>query len=182
MNKKWQWALAVSIGAFFLLLLWWLLSPRGGLWFEQEWVLILILGIAAFVLSVLWKKKSERQGKLMLIVAGFMGIIVGGLQVPYAMLGYFGAVMELSIAVGIRSTMMALCAYFAIVGGVNHLRRTKWPLAMAGSIAVFLCFVLYSYPVLLHWSWSDIHTHIVVLLILGIVPIVLTVLSKKEFE
>jgi len=119
-------------------------------------------------------------------VAGFTGIIVGALQVPFAFLIFIGSGFRgpLGIKEYIIFVMMALFAFFAIVGGINHLRRTKWPLAVAGSIAVFFCFVAFTLPMLL--SWGDVHVpqkiFVLVLLVLGIVPIVLTVLSRKEFE
>jgi len=117
------------------------------------------------------------------IVAGFMGIIVGGLQVPFAIGVFIGAgfTAPLGVIAYIIFFMMALFAFFAIAGGINHLRRTRWPLAMAGSIAVFLCFTQISLPPLISLHWSRIHWIQVVLLPPGIVPIVLTVLSRKEF-
>jgi hypothetical protein len=53
----------------------------------------------------------------------------------------------------------AIVGILAIVGGIYALRRKIWGLALAGSIAAF-------FP-----SW-----------LLGIAAIVLTALSKKEFE
>ena len=54
---------------------------------------------------------------------------------------------------------LALIGILAIVGGIYALRRKVWGLALAGSIAAF-------FP-----SW-----------ILGLTAIVLTALSKNEFE
>jgi tetrahydromethanopterin S-methyltransferase subunit C len=119
-----------------------------------------------------------------LIVAGFMGIIVGGLQVPYTIVTLMGSVLEegFSAPSCILFTMKALFAFFAIAGGTNHLQRTRWPLAMAGSIAVFFCFAQFLFPRLISWSWSEIYWFEVVLLLPGIATIVLTALSKKEFK
>ena len=118
------------------------------------------------------------------IAAGFMGIIVGGLQVLYTILTLLGIILEgrLSFLGGILPIMMALFAFFAIAGGINHLRRARWPLAMAGSISVFFCFAQFLFPRLISWSWSDIYWIEVVLLLPGIAAIVLTVLSRKEFK
>ena len=117
-------------------------------------------------------------------VAGFMGIIVGGLQVLYTILTLLGIILEgrLSFLGGILPTMMAIFAFFAIAGGINHLKRTRWPLAMTGSIAVFFCFAQFLFPRLISWSWSEIYWIEVVLLLPGIAAIVLTLLSRKEFK
>ena len=117
-------------------------------------------------------------------VAGFMGIIVGGLQVSYTILTLLGIILEgrLSFLGGILPILMALFAFFAIAGGINHLKRTRWPLAMTGSIAVFFCFAQFLLRRLISWSWSEIYWIEVVLLLPGIAAIVLTVLSKKEFK
>jgi len=117
-------------------------------------------------------------------VAGFMGIIVGGLQIPFTISMLFGSVIEQGFSIDgiILFTLMALFGCLAIIGGVSHLQRTKWPLAMVGSIAVFFCFAQFSLPQFLSWSWYEIHPIQVVLMVIGIVPIVLTLLSKKEFK
>ena len=117
------------------------------------------------------------------IAAGIMGIVVGGLQIPYTILTLIGSVLEegFSVPSCILFTMKALFAFFAIAGGVNHLRRARWPLAMAGSISVFFCFAQFLFPRLISWSWSDIYWIEVVLLLPGIAAIVLTILSKREF-
>ncbi len=124
------------------------------------------------------------NSKWMPTVAGFMGIIVGGLQVLYTILTLLGVILEgrLSFLGGILPIMMALFAFFAIAGGINHLKRTRWPLAMTGSIAVFFCFAQFLFPRLTSSSWGEIYWIEVVLLLPGIAAIVLTVLSKKEFR
>ena len=118
------------------------------------------------------------------ITAGFMGIIVGGLQVLYTILTLLGVILEgrLSFLGGILPIMMALFAFFAIAGGINHLKRTRWPLAMTGSIAVFFCFAQFSFPRLTSSSLGEIYWIEVVLLLSGIAAIVLTMLSKKQFK
>ena len=122
--------------------------------------------------------------KWMPIAAGILGIIVGGLQVLYTILTFLGIILEgrLSFLGGILPTMMALFAFFAIAGGINHLKRTRWPLAMAGSIAVFFCFAQLLFPRLISSSRSEIHWIEVVLLLPGIAAIVLTMLSRKQFK
>jgi hypothetical protein len=122
--------------------------------------------------------------KWMPIAAGFMGIIVGGLQMPYTILMLIGSVLEegFSIPSCVLFTMKVLFAFFAIAGGINHLQRTRWFLAMAGSIAVFFCFAQFLFPRLISWSWSEMYWFEVVLLLPGIAAIALTVLSKREFK
>lgn len=120
-------------------------------------------------------------------MAGFMDIIVGALLVPLAFLIFIGSGFRgpLGVKEYIIFVMMLLFAFLAIVGGINHLRRTKWPLAMAGSIAVFFCFALYSFAPLTTFFSGQIYFQSIigwVILLVGIVPIVLTVLSKREFE
>jgi len=120
------------------------------------------------------------------IAAGIMGVIVGGLQVPFAFLIFIGSGFRgpLGVKEYIIFVMMALFAFFAIVGGINHLRRTKWPLAMAGSIAVFFSFAWFMLRDVISWflqTTSEIYWIELVLLLPGIVAIVLTALSKKEF-
>ena len=121
------------------------------------------------------------------IVAGVIGIIVGIFQVPFIWL--IGALTELELGpLGTRTWLvivaLMLFAIFAIIGGICHIFRTKWPLAMAGSVAVFFCFNLFNLHrvVTLYYRPSEIYWPDVVLPLLGIAPIVLTLLSKKEFK
>ena len=121
------------------------------------------------------------------IVAGIIGIGVGGLQVPFIL--FILAMTELEMgSIGTRTWLviaaLTIFAIFAIVGGIYHIKRTKWPLALTGSIALFFCFNLFNlqYVVTLYYRPSEIYWPDVVLPLLGIAVIVLTVLSKKEFK
>ncbi len=125
--------------------------------------------------------------KWMPITAGVIGIIVGIFQVPF--IWFILAMTQLEMgSIGTRTWLviaaLTIFTIFAIVGGIYHIRRTKWPLAMAGSIAVFFCLNLFNLQqvVTLYYRPSEIYWPDVVFPLLGIAVIVLTVLSKKEFR
>ncbi len=103
------------------------------------------------------------------IVAGVIGIIVGIFQVPF--IWFFQGLHELEVGpldmkAWLAIVVLTLFAIFAIVGGIYHIFRTKWPLAIVGSVATSI--LLYSASAFF--------------VLPGITAIVLTVLSKKEFK
>jgi len=103
------------------------------------------------------------------ITAGAVNIIVGIFQVPFTIFGIFLIGVEsgpLGAKENVYIAIMFLLALLAIVGGVYHIFRTKWPLAIVGSIAASIILYLASEFFVL----------------IGIAAIVLTVLSKKEFK
>ena len=76
-----------------------------------------------------------------------------------------------------RYWLLIFPAIFAIVGGVYAWERRKWLIALAGSISalftlLFISAIMSDYRS--EWSW--------ILTLIGIAAIVLTVLSKKEFQ
>lgn len=94
------------------------------------------------------------------LIGGLVLVVVG--TVGSGVLMYFGVEIPPFLPVALFSAIAApviIVGILAIVGGVYALRRKKWGLALAGSIAAF-------FP-----SW-----------LLGIAAIVLTILSKNEFE
>jgi hypothetical protein len=102
------------------------------------------------------------------MVAGILDIVAGSLGIILAIaLIFVGVLMRFvpdmpPYLVPIFTALalpFAIVGILAIVGGIYALRRKIWGLALAGSIAAF-------FP-----SW-----------LLGIAAIVLTALSKKEFE
>jgi hypothetical protein len=102
------------------------------------------------------------------MTAGILDIIAGGFGLIAALVFIFiGGIMRFMPDVPTflfpiftaLSIPFAIIGILAIVGGVYALRRKIWGLALAGSIAAF-------FP-----SW-----------ILGLTAIVLTALSKNEFE
>ncbi len=119
------------------------------------------------------------------IVAGAIGIIVGILQAQSVMVTLYAIKVEIGpvdAKAWLLVAILTLLALLAIVGGIYHIRRTKWPLAIAGSIAVFVCFARYAFARGPWWDRSDVLWIEVVLLLPGIATIVLTVLSRKEFK
>ena len=108
-------------------------------------------------------------------VAGILDIVAGALSFVGIIFALFGILMLGSVgdmyqSMGIPETLIltiaAIFAIFAvivdilaIIGGLYALQRRNWGMALTGSIAAVFA------------SWP-----------LGIAAIVLTVLSKKEFE
>ncbi len=73
---------------------------------------------------------------------------------------------------------LVLPAILAIVGGVYAMIRRKWPMALAGSISAF--FTLLAFGAIYYSTSEEIIVWVPTLV--GIGAIVLSVLSKKEFE
>jgi len=95
------------------------------------------------------------------LLGGIMLLIFG--TVGSSIMPYFAPQMPPAAAVVIFSSIAVpfiIIAILAIVGGIYALQRKIWGLALAGSIAAFFS------P-----SW-----------VLGLAAIVLTALSKNEFE
>ena len=112
---------------------------------------------------------QDMNKKWMPIAAGIMGIIVGIFQVPFTIFGIYLIGVEsgpLGTKENVYIAIMFLLALLAIVGGICHIFRKKWPLAIVGSAATSIILYLASAFFLLP----------------GIAAIVLTVLSKKEFR
>ena len=101
-------------------------------------------------------------------VAGILDIVAGGLSLSVLFLFAVGPMIIMPLNEGTFSLNWSLFLMvipglaieaLAVVGGVFAIQRRKWRWALAGSIAAF-------FP-----SWP-----------LGIAAIVLTILSKNEFE
>jgi len=95
------------------------------------------------------------------IIAGSLGLIVAcGIAIIGSLMGIVPDFREfLPVYLLILVVPLVLVKILAIIGGIYTLRRKNWGLALAASIAAFLPFS----P-------------------LGLAAIVLTALSKKEFE
>ena len=94
------------------------------------------------------------------LIAGFVLLIIGAVGSNFMV--YFAPQMPPAMMVVIFSSIavpLIIIGILAIVGGIYALQRKIWGLALAGSIAAF-------FP-----CW-----------ILGLTAIVLTALSKNEFE
>ncbi len=139
--------------------------------------------------------------KWMPIAAGILIFISAAFQLAFSittllniLLGkYSGIAWAFAGELAMIFAPLALSGTLCVVGGVYALKRNRWPLSLAGSIAaLFPCVLWLS---VLPFSWfvlgSSIDSLDVSLFIgalfsffltLGITAIVLTVLSKKEFK
>lgn len=104
-------------------------------------------------------------------VAGILGIIGGAF-----LLGITLFLIRWGIAWILAP--LVLPAILAIVGGVYAMVRRKWPMALAGSISAFFTLLAFG---AIYYSTSE-KMIVWVPMLVGIGSIVLTVLSKKEFE
>lgn len=119
------------------------------------------------------------------------------MPITAGILDAFGAVIQLLLAIflitasiisdvytlGVKDTyliitLFVLSALLAIIGSVYSIRRTRWPLALTGSIAASaLLPIIIVYFVVYEEAFGGlIYTPP------GIAAIVLTVLSKREFK
>lgn len=135
--------------------------------------------------------------KWMPIIAGILDLISGAFQLlvflsvlGIALIafglgeGLFGASVPLEIAIFFMP--LAITGILAIMGGVHALKRKKMGLAYMGAIAAFFPIV----PIVVRWALLPILGGVdprwtliaLFLALLGIPPIVLTALSKKEFK
>ncbi len=135
--------------------------------------------------------------KWMPIVAGILDLISGAFQLlvfvsilGIALIafgfgeGLFGASVPPEVAIFFLPP--GITGILAIVGGVYTLKRKKMGLAYMGAIAAFFPIV----PIVVRWALVPILGGVdprwtliaLFLALLGIPPIVLTSLSKKEFE
>ena len=117
------------------------------------------------------------------IVAGVIDIISGAFQLLGAL--HFGIVFLFVVglsnivenwSMGLFIITLPLTAFLAIIGGINNMRRTKWRLAMAGSIAASLLHV----PGTVIFASNP--PYLLIFTLPGIIAIVMTLISKKEFE
>ena len=100
------------------------------------------------------------SGVLSMIV--FIGLLIGCIAVGWAAVDISGWVPGVSIALGvlvILTIFSLVVGILALVGGVYAVQRKKWGLALTGSICA-----------------------LVPSLFLGVAAIILTTISKDEFE
>ena len=118
--------------------------------------------------------------KWMPITAGILDIIYGGFGVlfgPYAI--FIETVFRFPQAEWYQITgpMVFIAGLFSIIGGIHHIKIKKWSLALTGSICMLFItgmFIvdLYVIPIALRSIPG----------IFAIVVLVLTILSRKQFE
>ena len=121
-------------------------------------------------------------------VAGVLDIIVGIFRAIVSLLlvsVFMSCPPSPDFLTGGIAWLAAICymviGVLAIIGGIYSLRRKKWVWALIGSICATLS-VLVIPLVVLNLSWSLYSSIFAPFDILGILAIVLTVLSKSEFE
>jgi len=117
------------------------------------------------------------------IAAGILDICGGVIQLLLAIFFIIAHIISDVYTLGDKDTFLiitlfVLSALLAIIGSIYSIRRTRWPLALIGSIAasalvpiIIVYFVVYEEALR-----GLIYTPP------GIAAIVLTVLSKKEFK
>ena len=140
--------------------------------------------------------------KWMPITAGVLDIISGvlgiGSGIPIGiMMGFVswvGKVYGQHIVIGL--SLLIIAGTLAFVGGAFAIRSKRWRLALAGAIAAFIsCLpVMWFYCIdgfyVLHsvstegplWWIIIVYLYLILAVILPIAAIVLTVLSRKQFE
>jgi len=105
------------------------------------------------------------------ILAGVLDILSGAFL--------FGITLFLAIrGIAWIATTLVLPAILATAGGVYAMMRRKWPMALAGSISAFLALLAFG---AIYYSTSEGIIAWIPTLV-GIAAIILSVLSKKEFE
>ena len=118
--------------------------------------------------------------KWMPIIAGILDVLSGVFQLMAAV--FFLSMSNVDVMVGRLEEIypiiitLILFALLAVIGGIYNIRRTKWPLAITGSIAASIFLPLMLYFVI----WGTVFQWLLFMLP-GIIAIILTVLSKKEF-
>lgn len=184
----------IHYGVFFLVI--WSCSS---LWFGYPIgyltpSILLLLGIAAIVLTVLSRKEFEQRekpGRIFKktwkpITAGILEFCGGVIQLAFAIIFLIASIFSEGYNIlkeeetYLITTLFVLSVFLAIIGGIYSVRGTNWPLAMTGAIAasaflpvIAVGFVKYDYP---FGAGSLIY------MLPGIAAIILTVLSRKEFN
>lgn len=93
-------------------------------------------------------------------LVGFIGLLIGSIAVGSEAAHFYGYEIGIALAVLIILTLLSfIVGILALVGGIYAVQRKKWGWALTGSIFALV-------PTFL----------------LGLVAIILTALSKNEFE
>ena len=118
------------------------------------------------------------------VAAGILDFVGGAFQLLaiVGMLIYGILLGGLGPALLIATALFAFTGILAVVGGAYALRRKKWGLAFAGSFTAFFPCLLW--PFLFSMLLVAISSELLFIppVLLGIATIVLTAVSKKEFE
>lgn len=121
------------------------------------------------------------------IAGGIYGIIIGLLAIYFFTCVFFVGVLldhpDLSLFFTQYSGAIVafITGILAVVGGIYAFRRKRWGWALTGAVAVSISLAI---SPLFHtmFFFNFINPEWSFLALLGLAPIVLTVLSKKEFE
>jgi hypothetical protein len=108
------------------------------------------------------------------ITSGLFQLVVATIIFIYARLSEVGIIYA-ETYFGI--TALTLSALLAIIGGIYITMRTRWHLALIGSIAASIPFIPWFVVVRLYFPPQSLF-----LMLPGIAATVLTVLSKREFK
>lgn len=125
--------------------------------------------------------------KWMPITAGVLDVIhgAGGIFVGFVFIVLARGFGPHNMVNEITGFLLIVCGVLAIVGGVYAFRRKKWPLAFAGAIISLAPSIPYMY---IYWPGFDLRYFLSLPTLQGfagvpaIVAIILTVLSRKQFE
>ena len=117
------------------------------------------------------------------IAAGVLDICGGVIQLLLAIFLIIARIISDVYTLGIKDTyliitLFVLSASLAIIGSIYSIRRTRWPLALIGSVAAsaFLPIIIAYFVVYEDALGGLIYTPP------GIAAIILTALSKREFK
>jgi len=100
-------------------------------------------------------------------VAGFLDILVGG--------GFLIFNVMLLLVAPVQPFFWP--AILAVVGGVYAINRKGWPFALSGSISALLLILA-----LLYWPNYIFNARTLIFVPIGIIAVILTLLSRKQFE
>jgi peptidoglycan/LPS O-acetylase OafA/YrhL len=118
-----------------------------------------------------------------LIVAGILDIIggassfAGGFYIAIAIVPHPDLGTDLRWIFSSGVALLVIAGVLAVIGGLHAFQRKRWRLALIGAISAFLSIM----PLALVYSYVN-HPSWALAMIPGIIAILLTVLSKKEFR
>jgi len=133
------------------------------------------------------KKWMPKVAGILLIISGLPQILIGIFFILALFLGSYdsdasGYVIEFCMIFG----PLAISGALILTGGIYALKRKKWPLALACSIFTLTPFAIWVRVVCLPYytirDFLPFGVSSTIALAIGIVAIILTVLSRKQFN
>ena len=122
------------------------------------------------------------------IAAGILDIIIGAFLALFGLQFFLAGIFAETrmpmhgLMIILIFTAIASLAWLAIIGGKYNLKRTKWHLAMTGSITATIILGIFAFYFKLIFFQVGIIPAWVLIILLGIAVIILTFRSRKEFE